>query len=217
MEKIDNEMDYYSEKVKNEKLERIRKAVSNDELDYIIASVSELGDKASIVNNQISESVFKEYFAEMFINKDFLNPNNHKAIFLKWLELTNSPYDEIDVVDDVTRELLFTVPPIFSRIITKSDGLDMNINNVLTKAEQKERWFPGAGEALIRDNIVKNKEKRLFNYDKNAIDIYAKRWREIINRYAPKDDIEYDAIEDLVTKDTRSEISIELSSGLDYD
>ena len=216
MENTNKEMDYYNNKTRNENIEKIRQAIDSDELRDIISSVKDLGDRSLIVNNQISESVFKEYFSDMFINKNFLNPVTHKAIFLKWLELTNSPYDEIDVVDDNTRELLFTVPPIFSRIVTKSNGPDINISGVISTAEQKEKWFPGSGDVLIRENIDKNKEEKLFNYDKNSIDIYTKRWLEIIKRYSPSEEVE-DDIEDIVTKDTKSEVLVELSNGLDYD
>lgn len=217
MENVNEEMSYYKSKIKNEKFEKIREKIDSREIRDVISSIKELSNKANIVNNQISESVFKAYFADMFINNDFINPKNHTAIFIKWLELTNSPYDEVDVVDDVTKELLFTVPPIFSRIITKADGPDVDLPRLINTAGQKEKWFPGTGEAIIRETIDKDKEHKIFGYDNNAMEIYAKRWREIINRYMPKSDDNDNVFEDLVDKDTKSEINVELSNGLDYD
>lgn len=68
--------------------------------------------KSSVKKEVLPEGVFKEYFLAYF-----MNPEQHKdsPLLSKWLELSGGPYNEVDILDDTSGKVLYTVPSIMVR------------------------------------------------------------------------------------------------------
>lgn len=87
--------------------------------------------------NSIPESLFVNYFLPCFIGQRE-NPN----WIMEWISIAGSPMVELNVFDDNTKQVLFTVPSILNsnRLLISNQGV--NINDIFNRYEQINNNMP---------------------------------------------------------------------------
>lgn len=131
----------------------------------------------SKVNNIIPEIVFKEYFLNFFYN--MTQGDTESSLYLKWLELSGGVYNEIDVVD-VNGNVIYTVPPIFSRPNVDDDIMKgKNFDKIINMFNLKKARFETEGTNYLLNELSSiNNGISTVGVETDSI-----RWYNIFDRY----------------------------------
>ena len=108
-----------------------------DELnrDLIIDRFNEsINEILEYSKNKVSEKDFKIYILPMFDGSVEINDDNYRIFLHNLRTLAMSYTNELDVVDDETGEVLFTLPPILYNIDDLNDLISrINYNQIVNK------------------------------------------------------------------------------------
>lgn len=131
-------------------------------------------------NAQLPENIFVEYFLDFFRNYNTGNLN--EPLNLKWVELSGSPYNSVDILN-ANGDIIYTVPPLMVHPDLEGKPIeDFNFSKMV--GEYKLRSNRLQTDA---DNYV---HKQLDGLDKqitppDMVDIQA-HWNAIFARYDTK-------------------------------
>jgi len=160
-------------------LEDISKRVKENELRGVKAEID--GYFTSIAGtkpkNKVPEAVFVEVFLEYFKNTTEYDGNN--TIILKWIELTGSPYNEVDVIND-KGDVIYTVPGFFDRpSIDDIAAGEMDFGAVAKKFTLKTGRLASDGVNYLNAELSKVPKAIKNNEDNTS----ALRWANIFSLY----------------------------------
>lgn len=148
-------------------------------------------------NKAIPETVFKHYFLPFFQDlaksKKPEDSKQNKNLMSAWIELANGPFNEVDVIDDIKGDTLFTVPSLFVKnAIVLENIKNVPLGDIHQEYERKNSINPIQADNYINANLA-GMPKFIKNPDDNIVD--QERWTKIFKRYkVPNKN------EDLITK-----------------
>lgn len=141
---------------------------------YIAATDTKLLDSiiaAGEVKPQVKESAFIKYLLPVL-----LSPTTAETD--KWLELVGSWYRGVEVIDDATNAVLFSVPPLIaqSKSILPQVNQTNGVPHQLETANRKRSMSPALASNMIQD-IVSKSHQTIEDPE------VAKQWAFIYTRY----------------------------------
>ena len=129
-------------------------------------------------NTKMPESVFKGRYLD-----SFANGNNPEAI-KEFASVAGSFYSGVDVVDDITEEVLFTTPPMIESVdfdkieqIAKTD-----ISGLVKETEQKINVNHPAGTKEL-DSTLDSIEDKMVLLANEATKANKDKWKLIFSKY----------------------------------
>lgn len=171
-EKEDNALEEYA----NEIAQRQKDRISSDiiRLTNNIEQIAADAPKAVI-----PEIVFTNYFLNFFFNIATGQGDVNEGLMLKWLELANGWYNEVNVID-TQGNVLFTVPSLYRTNIISHEHLK-NVNFTMLGRIYKTRATrtPEEGLNVLYEEFAKL-PKCLFPDENNELGLI---WRSIFVRY----------------------------------
>ena len=152
----------------------------------IVNDILEGFEEVDKVNQAVPETVFKHYFLPFFqdLAKSTKSEDSkqNKNLMSAWIELANGPFNEVDVIDDVKGEKLFTVPSLFIKnAIVLENVKDVPLHDIHHEYDRKKSINPVQADNFINANLA-GMPKFIKNPDDNKID--QERWTKIFKRYA---------------------------------
>ena len=144
-----------------------------------LASVMEDIYQTTIVNfkkSTIPEVVFKEYFLDFF--KSGMNTPDKDLKYAKWIELSKSPYNEVDVIDN-KGNIIFTTPPLFAKPVIDPSIIDINFSNIGSTYMMKSNRLQADA-----DNYLAAKLAPLENKVSADTENIISRWQNIFVMYS---------------------------------
>lgn len=149
--------------------------------DDILSITADL--KQDYVRKEVDEEVFVKTFLPMFLEAPDRDP---RITMATWLNLAAGPFNEVNVVDVNSREVLFVVPPVHDRdYIHALDGTGPDANmptlsHVMLHAEKL-----GKRGANVMNNYIDYELKaREFMFGQKRIKPeHARMWVDILTRY----------------------------------
>ncbi len=132
----------------------------------------------------IPESLFVQMFLPFFAGNRVVEADELPA---KWIGLAGSPFTAVRVFHDVTREILYTVPPFFDEgAFQVSNRKNGNINDMVKKVADLSLIHPNQGAAYF-NKFINSLELLHDRKDESLRQMQA--WMEIFKRYdiIPKD------------------------------
>ena len=128
-------------------------------------------------NAQLPENIFVEYFLDFFRNHNTGNLN--EPLNLKWVELSGSVYNEVDILN-AAGDVIYAVPPLMARVdLTGKPVEDFNFSRMV--GEYKLRSSRLQTDA---DNFLNTQLTGLDKQITPAIDNNMQsRWNAIFSRY----------------------------------
>lgn len=153
----------------------------------LVSDILEGIEEAKEPNKSIPETVFKYYFLPLFqdIARDKTKENSkeNKNKLSAWIELANGPFNEVDVIDDVKGEVLFTVPSLFVKnAVVLEKVRDFNFSGMGNAYEAKASVNPFQAENYINSSLASVPK---FIQDPKANTDDQERWTKIFKRYVP--------------------------------
>lgn len=126
---------------------------------------------------KIPEELFKGVFLGLFANLEHQHP---EATIQNWIGIAGSPFNAVDVV--ANNQVIFTVPPIFSKDAIKPQELNRGepLSHVVAIAEKLSMRSPIEGQNYIDNKYAAASRKLQNGVDRLA---YAKEWNAILKRY----------------------------------
>lgn len=101
------------------------------------------------VRNTLPEDIFKNYFLPMFAGLE-THPDASVGV---WISIAGTPFAEVDIIDN-SRQVLFTVPPIFERNIvdpTKPNTIPLSV--VTDTVEKMIKQSPYRAVAFLNRHL----------------------------------------------------------------
>lgn len=150
-------------------------------------------------NAVITESIFKDKLLPTLVNRSGTQRLD------AWQDIAGHTMRAIDVIDNQTGELLFTVPAILRSY--EGPTLDLNgasVSEIITVANQKYKVIPNLGTRHIDEYLT----KRVKEIPANLQDVMT--WSNILVRYGHEPLFKVDNIGDLTPdkKDTSKDIEV---------
>lgn len=137
------------------------------------------------VLGRIPERIFRDYFLPYFAGEQSMEDTN---IVAQWISIAGTPSAEVRVIDDVTQEELYRVPPIMSTqfldVQTRPNGQSMK--EVLEQAALYRRNIPAQGDRYLEMAYLDKAQVML--RDAHLPEEYNQRWGEIMARYQKQTD-----------------------------
>lgn len=187
-------------------LKEMSKDLANSKRDQINEMVTDILERFEDVkesNTTIPETVFKHYFLPFF--KDLAKSNKpedskqNKNLMSAWINLANGPFNEVDVIDDVKGDTLFTVPSLFVKnAIVLENVKDFNFTEVGNAYKTKASVNPFQAENYVNSALAAV-PKFIKDPKTNITD--EQRWINIFKRYNEPNNKK----EDLITKPINSD------------
>lgn len=160
---------------------------ANDVTNKILEAIAEDNDRVgqkvfhglleSVPVNNLPEQIFKNYFLPNFLG---LSQVPNQQWMLEWVSIAGTPMSEVCIIDDVTGQPLFMVPPILN-----SNGLIMNktegdLGDIFTRYDQISKNTPSSGLGFLITALNTKNEEFLSNLNNNEV---LGRWIAIMQRY----------------------------------
>jgi len=190
-----NKMEEYADKLRDNNI--------NNTKSYIDQTYNELVDTKII--NTLPEWVFLEYFLDYFMNGGANQTD--QPLYYKWVELSGSVYNEVNVIDgDGT--VLYTVPPLMVNPIEFIDNFEnVNFEDIMANYNLRTNRTPIDGIKYLNGAIGGMGD--LIVPENNALELITARWINIFNRYR----------DNSVNNNTDNKLSVNNNIGdfIDYD
>lgn len=141
----------------------------------VSAQVSEFAN--TIPTGTIKLALFSKVFFPMFVE----HLKGNEVQISPWLSETGTNgYQYVNVMNG--KEVVFTVPPIFiSNRTGLGDNLSQSAADIMQIASIKEKTYPGAGDAHIRNNLI---DKLDYDDDREtSIERFIEEWKTIFAYY----------------------------------
>jgi len=159
------------------KLEEISKTMKNNGMAELMDVMSNIYEETVVgkKNSTLPEVVFVEYFLDFF--KSGMTTPDKDLKYAKWIELSGSPYNEVDIID-LDSKIIFTVPPLYAKPAIDPSIIDINFSNIGSTYIMKSNRLQTDADNYLNEKLqpVANK----INDDSAAI---VARWQEIFKRY----------------------------------
>jgi len=161
------------------------------------------------INSTIPEQVFVEYFLDFFRSGMVNDANN--ILGIKWVELSKSPFNPVDVIDNAGN-YLYTVPPMIMKpdLTGKPIG-DVNFGKIASTFELKNNRLPADATNYL-NNQLNGLDQQIQGPD---IGMITKQWEFIFAKYPLQQMIQPPVLAiggaNTVTKDTS------MDGMIDYD
>lgn len=156
--------------------------MANDKLEQKISTDFDkaLGALSSIENAnkaRIPEELFTGVFLGLFANLDNQHPH---ATIQNWISIAGNPFSAVDVV--ANNEIIFTVPPIFSKEAINPQAMSRTepLAHIVAIAEKLSLRSPIEGQNYIDNKYATASRNVRGNVNRIA---YAKEWNTIFKRY----------------------------------
>jgi len=141
-------------------------------------------------NATIPEPIFKNSFLPFFSGQD----TTDNTVLSTWVGIAGTAMNEVDVIDDITGNVLFTVPPILDTGIIKIDPINNNssssLSEIISDYEIRSSAMAIVGERFLADALD---SKFNVSVEPKINTHNADRWKSIM---------EYYGIQNTVTKTT---------------
>ena len=136
-------------------------------------------------NKAIPETVFKHYFLPFFQDlaksKTPEDSKQNKNLMSAWIELADGPFNEVDVIDEIKGDTLFTVPSLFVKnAIVLENVKDVPFGDITRNYERKSTINPVQANNYI-NSTLSGMPKFIKNPEDNIVD--QERWTKIFKRY----------------------------------
>ena len=164
------------------------------------------------IKAKIPIQVFDTYFLPYFV-EDFLQGRS-TYLTSKWIELSGSPYKEVDVVD-MNGNVILTVPGLYLRPNIENESLQKkNFSNIAETYRLKNKRLPSEATAYL----LKELSDVPSMVEAEVTDDIKLKWSKIVNRY-------YEVVlkttnpslEKLNTATNMNNISVDESLDIEYD
>jgi len=153
-------------------------------------------------NAKLPEDVFKEYFLDFFQNGDVDNINT--PLMAKWIELSGSPYNEVDVYNN-QGNVMYTVPPVLARpTIGDKPITNVDFSNIAGTYKLKANRLTQDADKYL-NNKLNGLEKQVVS---DSQDTLIRDWHNIFSLYNRPTDASH--------KDTPV-MSASINDMIDYD
>lgn len=157
-------------------LEKIANHMKDDMLTELKDTLTAIHNEVvSVKKSTIPEVVFKVYFLDFF--KSGMNTPDRDFKYAKWIELSRSPYNEVDVIDNAGN-VIFTVPPLYVKPSIDDSVIDINFSNISSKYILKSNRLKSDADNYLSTELTPIGDKLTSNTE----DITS-RWLEIFKRY----------------------------------
>jgi hypothetical protein len=149
-------------------------------INKITQSFNDLVVEPSKEISRLPESVFVGYFLPFFCGEKTQKEN--PKIFAEWISIAGSPVKEVQIVDDVNRDL-FVVPGLMdSSVIDKlNDRGTSSLLSIFTNYELHKAHLPVLGESYLANSL----EQKIPTMTKSSemIQENSEKWQHIFIRY----------------------------------
>lgn len=170
-------------------LKDMSKELANSKRDQINEMVNDLLERYNDVkepNVTIPETVFKHYFLPFFkdlaTSKTPEDSKQNKNLMSAWINLANGPFNEVDVIDDIKGDTLFTVPSLFVKnSLVLENVKDFNFAEVGNVYEKKSAVNPFQAENYV-NSALSSVPKFIKDPKTNITD--EEKWIKIFKRYS---------------------------------
>lgn len=155
-----------------------------------------LGDE---VIHPLPESIFKNYFLPHFLG--MVNDQPSVKWMAEWVSISGTPMSEVTIIDDVTRQPLFRVPPIFNTTtlyLHKSEG---DLGDIFKRYGNISNNNPTSGLNFLIDALNKKQIDLATSIDHGGI---LDRWVAIIKRYGYLD--QYNSVNPVATDKAKQDL-----------
>lgn len=132
----------------------------------------------NVAHNRLPESIFRGYFLPCFIGNT-TNPN----WVMEWISIAGSPVAEVDIFDDRTNQVLFTVPGILhtNNLFFQNQGQgDANLADIFGRYEQLNSNIASQGMNFLFQALQGKNTELMANH--TLADVNTK-WMGILQRY----------------------------------
>lgn len=129
---------------------------------------------------KLSESRFKEDFLPVLAAYKYMESGDDKHMIHKWLELADGWYGEVDITDDETGEVLYTVPSLLQKNVINTNVMEnVNMSEIVQRAKQESSRIYAQGANYLTDRLSNLPE----GYISDQTTEYEDRWKAIFDRY----------------------------------
>lgn len=173
-----------------EELDKAAKAATSPELTRLAHSIVDIAEEISTTTTPkatVPEIIFVTYFLPFFRNFNKATDTKSPLLY-KWIELSTSPYKEVDVVD-MANNVLYTVPPIYrSEGVSPEKIKDVPFNKVMHKHKAISAVVPEQGTNYLNAEMSKLPK---FVTPAEQVTDDKQRWIAIFKRYPKSADGTY--------------------------
>jgi len=129
--------------------------------------------------NQLPESIFVDKFLPFFAGK--VHDDRSMNITTHWVAVAGSPMNPVDVTDNSTGKVLYTVPSLMSTdFLRTSENLrGRKFSEIFVNARNQANRLPVLGERVLGAQSADKLSKMKVEPEKTDKD----RWNQIFNRY----------------------------------
>lgn len=129
---------------------------------------------------QLSEQIFREVFLPMFLGK----PNERYPDIRpgNWITYAGSPHSAVEVFDDASRKVLFTVPPMIESqlIAPMTTNLPVDLKHVTMQAQLYQNSLPQVAENYLMEELTKRTSSMKSSADVSGT---VAAWKKILAHY----------------------------------
>lgn len=125
----------------------------------------------------IPESIFRDYFLPRFVGAV---QDSRADWVLKWISVAGSPVAEVGVIDDITKQQLFVVPPL---LYTNNLGLDRkegDLGDIFSRYKQITNNLPQGGTKFLFEALHYKNQEYLSSLNISPAEA---QWYSIMIRY----------------------------------
>jgi hypothetical protein len=159
----------------NDPLQDAKKARLEQQIKTI---TTDLARVAATDIPQLQERIFVNVFLPFFAGDESLI---YPADLNLWLNVTGSPYRSVNIIDDSTGQILFTVPPVFDRAsINPVDGTRNSLSHVLATTSQYAAIHPNQGIQYLNNELS---QRAMIMKVPDTVLKEATAWNAIFTRY----------------------------------
>lgn len=128
------------------------------------------------IKPRLAESVFLDKYIALFVYREGNTEKNYPV--MDWLEISGTPFMEVDIVSDTTGEVIYTIPPILdSNRQSFNDSLQNSIGKEAGMLHAKSTDMPGLENMVISEQYANQVKSSGANLR------FLERWNEIFERY----------------------------------
>lgn len=128
----------------------------------------------------VTESIFKTYFLDLFSGQ--LAPELRQERMHYWRQIAGTPYDEVQIVSDVSGEPLHVVPGIHNRALINTNAAPIgqqSMTDVAREARHKALISPDLEDQILFGTLA----KRFLVKPEEANKAHIERWETLLKAY----------------------------------
>lgn len=130
--------------------------------------------------NKIPEYIFVNHLLPLFSGQ--LTSDEKQLAISQWIAVAGSPYSSIDVIDNVTRDYLFTIPPYISNKLFTGDLFNRGKSVAdIYEGFSSRSSLTNVAQQYLRQELAKKEDQVLsktINLDREKL-----AWKNILERY----------------------------------